>query len=692
MTLESVPLRDLHASPFSSSFPMALAAEDKPVSACRPTVSGCSPVELHGVSSRAPSPSPRRPSLSKVLVESFAALQKQEGSAIPHLEEVVDEIFQLHAPPLISLHALAAPPRLCSKLLQLLQKHHPLQFAETSRTGSREDAKDAEETGGEEEENGEASGTQAKDGEEDVCVFVPWWKREGRRVALHFLKRCRKTERGGPVLLLLGTHPQKLHDEVLDCLRTCAPPVLPAACDTAVSPCNCAAPVFQSSCSPSQCQARGADASYASPLSSPLEAVSSPPALAASYFVHVAVPSVPPVTTVQQRLWGEVWPCYLNKTKPSGPKEGTGGDQHEGKVRAGPGEGEREVSASASIRQELLTPLELSEEEKKTHLFFLNAAMEISRHEGRSACIITYTPDTQLRKSQLPLSRKRQRGRTENETVTDTNKEAYCTLGHATVEKNGVENTVKDAVVTECTLNTSDQEWQEASASTTVTPSAGSNSDAKWVTNGCEANFGADACDLDRNTSKLERAVEEAFVTCMGSRLANSHEAVNDDCDSNAAGWHKCNLPKVVAACVDGTGPRMPLMHATVRAIGCVGEKLRRIFAEPDRDSARERELEATNQPENGSGVTGNASDLEDVSEGNYYCQGCVVYCSHEPCVLCAMALIHSRIKLLFFVHDNKVHGGITRGRLHLDRRLNHGYRVLCLRTNKGATSDQKGK
>ncbi|KEP62668.1 UNVERIFIED_CONTAM: cytidine and deoxycytidylate deaminase zinc-binding region domain protein [Hammondia hammondi] len=202
---ESVPLRDLHASPLSSSFPMALTAEDKPVSASHLTVSGCSPVGLHGVSSRAPSPSP---SLSKVLVESFSALQKQEGSASPHLEEVVDEIFQLHAPPLISLHALAAPPRLCSKLLQLLQKHHPLQFAETSRTGSREETKDAEGTDGKNEENGEESGPQAKDGEEDVCVFVPWWKREGRRVALHFLKRCRKTDRGGPVLLLLGTHPE----------------------------------------------------------------------------------------------------------------------------------------------------------------------------------------------------------------------------------------------------------------------------------------------------------------------------------------------------------------------------------------------------------------------------------------------------------------------------------------------------
>lgn len=44
------------------------------------------------------------------------------------------------------------------------------------------------------------------------------------------------------------------------------------------------------------------------------------------YLRHVKVPSVAPVTPQQQRKWNEVWPCYLNKTKPppSGSMKGGG--------------------------------------------------------------------------------------------------------------------------------------------------------------------------------------------------------------------------------------------------------------------------------------------------------------------------------------------------------------------------------
>nr|CEL69555.1 TPA: cytidine and deoxycytidylate deaminase zinc-binding region domain-containing protein, putative [Neospora caninum Liverpool] len=676
---------------------MARSAEDTPVSSCHPTVSESSVSRSRRLSESALSSSPACPCLSRALVRSFDALQAQPGPSRPHLEEVVDEIFQLHAPPLISLHALAAPPRLCSTLLQLLQKHHPLQFAETTpqggqREGSEEtqagDVSAASETETEERDAATEAGLKGGDETEDVCVFVPWWKRKGRRIALHFLKRCKKTEKNGPVLLLLGTAPENLHVEVLECLRTCSPPALPPACAVPVSACHCSSPLQNATSSPPQGLSANAGSSSFSSCSPPQEAEAPAPASAASFFVHVAVPSVPPVTTEQQRLWGEVWPCYLNKTKPSGPKGDAGGGKGEGEgtVEAGEGEGEKEVSASASIRQELLTPLELSEEEKATHLFFLNAAVEISRQEGRSTCIITYTPEadeTPTRKSPLPPSRKRQRARTESETDTDTDRDACCAPGHATVERNGGENTGTLTV-------SSAKAWGRscrASVSAVATPCRVPTSGHRSVTNGCEAHFGTGRLGLssDRDSCQVERAVADAFKTCMRSRVGES--------DQNVPEWKTCKAPNVVAACVDDSGPRAPLLHATMRAIGCVGEKLRRIFEEPDTEAASHRESEIVREPEGGSGApegTETTRWIKEVSDGNYYCQGCVVYCSHEPCVLCAMALIHSRIKLLVFAHDNKVHGGITRGRLHLDRRLNHGYRVLCLRANDGASCDQK--
>lgn len=172
------------------------------------------------------------------------------------------------------------------------------------------------------------------------------------------------------------------------------------------------------------------------------------------YLRHVQVPSVSPVTPQQQRRWGEVWPCYLNKTKPppsgdlkgkeggqgAGGGSGSGDDGRasrrsrradssaEGMPRKTPGGScdqdgdERASSASNSegfeerearkevredggdadggeekrkeenedeekdsrrtavgcfygTRQELLTPLQLTPEEKQRHKFYLQAAV-----------------------------------------------------------------------------------------------------------------------------------------------------------------------------------------------------------------------------------------------------------------------------------------------------------------------------
>ncbi len=35
--------------------------------------------------------------------------------------------------------------------------------------------------------------------------------------------------------------------------------------------------------------------------------------------------------------------------------------------------------------------------------------------------------------------------------------------------------------------------------------------------------------------------------------------------------------------------------------------------------------------------------------QGGYLCLDCDVYLSHEPCALCAMALVHSRVRRLFY-------------------------------------------
>jgi tRNA-specific adenosine deaminase 3 len=70
-----------------------------------------------------------------------------------------------------------------------------------------------------------------------------------------------------------------------------------------------------------------------------------------------------------------------------------------------------------------------------------------------------------------------------------------------------------------------------------------------------------------------------------------------------------------------------------------------------------------------------------------YLCTGwdCFVVC--EPCVMCAMALVHSRVRRVVFAIAQADGGGSLAGRWHLHgaRGINHRYAVYALDDSAGA-------
>lgn len=63
---------------------------------------------------------------------------------------------------------------------------------------------------------------------------------------------------------------------------------------------------------------------------------------------------------------------------------------------------------------------------------------------------------------------------------------------------------------------------------------------------------------------------------------------------------------------------------------------------------------------------------------GPYLCTGYSIYLLNEPCLMCSMALIHSRVKRVFYHHQQRQRGGLgSMTKLHTNKNLNHRYEAF---------------
>lgn len=73
-----------------------------------------------------------------------------------------------------------------------------------------------------------------------------------------------------------------------------------------------------------------------------------------------------------------------------------------------------------------------------------------------------------------------------------------------------------------------------------------------------------------------------------------------------------------------------------------------------------------------------NIENGEKENTGPYLCTNYYIYLLKEPCFMCSMALIHARVKRVFFCFENSEFGALkSKAKLHTVQSLNHHYEVF---------------
>lgn len=101
------------------------------------------------------------------------------------------------------------------------------------------------------------------------------------------------------------------------------------------------------------------------------------------------------------------------------------------------------------------------------------------------------------------------------------------------------------------------------------------------------------------------------------------------------------------------------MAHAVMRAIGLVARKRRGITEE---EASKESNLDRSNNRADRllTSVEAKAYSIGRLAPGGYLCLGLEIYVTHEPCVMCSMAILHSRFARVVFGTRLPRTGGIA--------------------------------
>lgn len=133
-------------------------------------------------------------------------------------------------------------------------------------------------------------------------------------------------------------------------------------------------------------------------------------------------------------------------------------------------------------------------------------------------------------------------------------------------------------------------------------------------------------------------------------------------------------------------------LSSSFESSGCFGrEKVDAFLVDPKTNSILFKSSQSHNHPLDHASMTlinSLASQIQTTQAASltkrktkndqYYCTGLHLYISHEPCMMCAMALVHSRIGMVFYKREDCLYGALGSAyKVHICESLNHHFQVF---------------